>query len=74
MGQKTSDVIKEKGGDSIFVNADVAVSNDVKKAVEATKKNFGKLTSLVNCAACYAGKIFNTVVDTSGKIGNELLM
>jgi len=65
MGQKTSDVIKEKGGDSIFVNADVAVSNDVKKAVEATKKNFGKLTSLVNCAACYAGKIFNTVVDTS---------
>ncbi|MFH2021684.1 MAG: SDR family oxidoreductase [Patescibacteria group bacterium] len=65
MGQKTSDVIKENGGDSIFINADVANSDQVQVAIKASQKKYGKLTSLVNCAACYAGKIFNTVVDTS---------
>lgn len=64
MGQKTTDVIKQKNGTSIFVKADVSNSDEVKKAVEVTQKEFDKLSCLVNCAASYEGDIFHNVVDT----------
>lgn len=64
MGQKTADTIKQKGGTSIFVKADVANSDEIKKTVELTEKKFGKLSCLVNCAASYEGDIFHNVVDT----------
>ena len=64
MGQKTTDTIRQKGGTSIFVKADVANSGEVKKSIEVTKKEFGKLSCLVNCAASYEGDIFHNVVDT----------
>lgn len=64
MGQKTADTINKQGGESLFVKADVTNSDDVKRAIETTRSNFGGLTSLINCAASYQGEIFNNVVDT----------
>lgn len=64
MGQRTADTIIKNGGQAIFIKTDVAVSEQVINVVEVAKKNFGALHCLVNCAADYHGKIFNSVVDT----------
>ena len=67
MGQMTIDRIKRSGGKALFVKADVSNTADVKKVIETTEEEFGQLHCLVNCAASYEGKIFNTVVDTPEK-------
>ncbi len=64
MGQRTADTIIKNGGQAVFVKADVTNSNEVNKAVETAKEKFGGLHCLINCAAGYDGKIFNSVADT----------
>ncbi len=49
-GLETVDKIKEFGGQAIFVEADVARSEDVRRMIEKTVKNFGKLDVLFNNA------------------------
>ena len=49
-GLETVDKIKESGGQAIFVEADVSKSEDVRRMVEETVKNFGKLDILFNNA------------------------
>ena len=49
-GLKTVDLIKEIGGNSIFVQADVAHSNDVKAIVETAISHFGRLDFAFNNA------------------------
>ncbi|MBD3303824.1 SDR family oxidoreductase [Candidatus Woesearchaeota archaeon] len=73
MGQKVADTIKKKGRKSIFVKADVSNSDEVKNAVKAAKKEYGKLTCLVNCAASYEGNFFHTVVDTPEKDWQKII-
>jgi len=63
MGQKTVDFIRKKNGSAIFVKADVSQTKDVRNAIEITKKEFGNLHCLVNCAASYEGEIFKNIVD-----------
>ncbi|MFA5987426.1 MAG: SDR family oxidoreductase [Candidatus Paceibacterota bacterium] len=72
-GQMTVDKIKESGGEAVFVKANVTKSKEVKAAVDFAVKKFGKLTTLVNCAASYQGKIFGTVVDTPEKDWQHVL-
>ncbi len=61
MGQKTVDKIRENGSIALFVQADVS-KNEVQRAIEMTKREFGKLNCLVNCAASYQADIFRNVV------------
>ena len=63
MGQRTVDRIEENGGIGFFVEADVSNTDEVKKAIEITKQEFGKLYCLVNCAASYEGNIARSVVE-----------
>lgn len=49
-GKQTVAEIKKKGGGAVFVHGDVSKSDSVKKMVEVTFKEFGKLTVLVNNA------------------------
>jgi len=51
MGQRTVDRIREHGGEGLFVKTDVSKTDEVKKAIEITEQEFGKLHCLVNCAA-----------------------
>ncbi|MBD3155390.1 MAG: SDR family oxidoreductase [Candidatus Aenigmarchaeota archaeon] len=67
MGQKTTEKIIKNGGKSIFVKCDVSKTEDVKKVIENTQKEFGELHCLVNCAASYEGDIFKNVVETPEK-------
>ena len=65
MGQRTVDKIRGWGGDGLFVKTDVSKTDEVKRSIEITKRKFGQLHCLVNCAASYEGDIFRNVVATS---------
>jgi len=65
MGEKTVDIIKENGGDGIFIKADVTLTDDVKKIIQATKEKYGGLNCLVNCVARYGSGMAKNVADIS---------
>jgi NAD(P)-dependent dehydrogenase (short-subunit alcohol dehydrogenase family) len=47
-GKETIRMIKEAGGDAIFIKADVSVDSEVKAMVEGAIKSFGKIDILLN--------------------------
>ena len=49
-GQETVDMIKEAGGDAIFVKTDVSKSNDVKALINQTVEHYGRLDCAFNNA------------------------
>ena len=49
-GEETVRMIKEAGGEAIFVNADVSKTEDIKKMIKTTVDNYGKLDILYNNA------------------------
>lgn len=49
-GEETVKMIKDKGGEAIFVKADVSSPEDCKKLVEKTVKEFGRLDIAFNNA------------------------
>lgn len=65
MGQRTADRIAETGGTALFVRTDVSQSDQVVRAIEVARREFGALHSLVNCAATYEGDIARNVVEIS---------
>jgi NAD(P)-dependent dehydrogenase (short-subunit alcohol dehydrogenase family) len=50
-GEETLSMIKEVGGESIFIKADVSRAEDVKKVVKTAVDTYGKLDVLFNNAA-----------------------
>ena len=73
VGQRTADKIVENGGAALFVRADVSKTDEVKRAVEITRREFGALHCLVNCAASYEGDIFRNVVEISEEDWNHII-
>lgn len=73
MGQRTVDQIRGKGGTALFVKADVSKTDEVKRAVEITRQEFGKLHCLVNCAASYEGDILRNVVEIPEKDWHHII-
>jgi NAD(P)-dependent dehydrogenase (short-subunit alcohol dehydrogenase family) len=65
MGERTAARIRENGGTSLFIRTDVSKTDEVKRAIEMTRQEFGALHCLVNCAAAYEGEIARNVVDIS---------
>lgn len=53
MGERSAQRIRDAGGESLYVHADVSKTDQVKAAVEKTRETFGALHCLVNCAAAY---------------------
>ncbi|MGA9351322.1 MAG: SDR family oxidoreductase [Anaerolineae bacterium] len=73
MGQRTADRIREDGGTALFVRANVSKTDEVKRAVEITRQEFGALHCLVNCAASYEGDIFRNVVEILEENWNHII-
>jgi NAD(P)-dependent dehydrogenase (short-subunit alcohol dehydrogenase family) len=63
MGERTARQVRESGGKSLFVRADVSRTDEVQGAIEATRQRFGALHCLVNCAASYEGEMARSVVE-----------
>ncbi len=49
-GERAEREIREAGGSAIFVETDVTKDDSVKRAVEATVSQFGRLDVIMNCA------------------------
>ena len=49
-GERAEREIREAGGNALFVQADVTQDENVRDAIAATVKHFGKLNVLFNCA------------------------
>jgi NAD(P)-dependent dehydrogenase (short-subunit alcohol dehydrogenase family) len=65
MGQQTADRIRADGGTALFVRTDVSKTDEVVRAIKITRREFGALHYLVNCAAAYEGDIARNVVEIS---------
>ena len=65
MGHRAAEIIKKNGGDAIFIKADVTITGDVQKIVEATRFKYGALHCLVNCVARYSPGMAKNIVDIS---------
>jgi NAD(P)-dependent dehydrogenase (short-subunit alcohol dehydrogenase family) len=53
IGQETADMIREEGGQALFIQADVTNEAQVRAMVEQTVAVFGRLDNLVNNAGIY---------------------
>lgn len=73
MGQRTADRIRANGGTALFVRTDVSKTNEVVRAIEITRREFGALHYLVNCAATYEGDIARNVVEISEEAWNHTI-
>ncbi|MFJ7827831.1 SDR family NAD(P)-dependent oxidoreductase [Psychrobacillus sp. NPDC096623] len=60
-GKQTAELIKEKGGEAIFIQGDISKKSDVENMVNKTLQAYGRIDILVNNAAVVAaGTIENT--------------
>jgi NAD(P)-dependent dehydrogenase (short-subunit alcohol dehydrogenase family) len=57
-GEETAGVIHQRGGEALFVHADVSQPDDVVKALQATAAAYGDPHILVNSAICSREAIF----------------
>jgi NAD(P)-dependent dehydrogenase (short-subunit alcohol dehydrogenase family) len=62
-GEKTVSTIKEKGGQCLFVKADISNEEEVKGMVEETGRTFGTIDILVNNAAVFVLKGLEATVE-----------
>ena len=65
MAERTAETIRDNGGKSLSIRTDVCKTEEVKRAIEITRQEFGGLHCLVNCAASYEGDIARNVVEIS---------
>ncbi len=73
MGNKTVEHIKDAGGDAIFIQADVTITEDVERIIKTTKETFHGLNCLVNCVARYGSGMSKNIVDITEEEWNETL-
>ncbi len=65
MGARTVEIIKENGGEGMFIKADVTKTDEVKMVMERSKMEFGGINCLVNCVARYSSGMAKNVAEIS---------
>ena len=73
MGKRTVDIVRENGGEAIFIQADITITDEVRKVVQTTKEKFGGLHNLVNCVARYSDGMAKNIAEISEEEWNETL-
>jgi meso-butanediol dehydrogenase / (S,S)-butanediol dehydrogenase / diacetyl reductase len=69
-GEKTVELVREKGGDAFFLKADVSKAEDVEKMVNETIERYGRIDILFNNAGINP---LGTVVDTTEETWNRTI-
>ncbi|MBL7159917.1 SDR family oxidoreductase [Candidatus Microgenomates bacterium] len=65
MGQRTVEIIKEKGGEATFIRANVTNTTEAKNIIKTAETEFGGLNCLVNCVARYSKGMAKNVAKIS---------
>ena len=71
-GQETVDLIRQNGGDALFVRADVSQAADVQNMVRVTEETYGKLDILFNNAGIFHPED-NSVLETSEEVWDKVI-
>lgn len=69
-GEETVKIIKDSGGEAIFIQADVTKANDVQKMIETTAKHYGRLDILFNNAGV---NIMAPITETSEELWDKII-
>lgn len=64
-GQKTANIIKENGGEAVFLQLNITKTENVQKIIEIVEKKYGDLQCVVNCVARYSAGMAKSVADIS---------
>lgn len=70
-GNETVAMVKEAGGDAIFVRCDVAQSSEVEALIKACVSHYGQLNCAFNNAGI-SGKMANTVMCSEGNFDRNI--
>ncbi len=70
-GEETVRIVKEGGGEAIFVKTDVSKAQEVKEMVKAAIDTYGKLDILVNCAGIARKEV--STIDCPEEMFNEII-
>jgi NAD(P)-dependent dehydrogenase (short-subunit alcohol dehydrogenase family) len=70
-GEDSARMIREKGGDAMFVKTDVSSTNDVERLIAETARTYGKVNILVNNAAIL--KEEGSIADCTEDVFNEIV-
>ena len=73
MGKRTVEIIKEDGGEAVFIQADVTITEEVKEIVQTAKRSYGGLNCLVNCVARYSDGMAKNVAEITEEEWNKTL-
>lgn len=73
MGQKTVDLIKQDGGEGMYIKADVTKADEVQKIVGSAKSTYGGLNCLVNCVARYSQGMMKNIADITEEEWSQTL-
>ncbi|MEM0356929.1 MAG: SDR family oxidoreductase [Candidatus Bathyarchaeia archaeon] len=69
-GEETVKMIKDSGGDAIFIQADVTKAGDVQKMIETTVNRYGRLDILFNNAGV---NIMAPITETSEELWDKII-
>jgi len=73
MGERSAQRIRDAGGESLYVHADVSKTDEVVAAIARTRDEYGALHCLVNCAASYPIEMWRNVVETDEKVWQHVI-
>ena len=62
-GQRTAEIIKEKGGEALFLGLNVTKTDHVQKIVSTAQEKYGGLNCVVNCVARYSAGMAKNVAE-----------
>jgi len=70
-GEETVGIVKQAGGEAIFIKTDVSIAGDVKRMVNVAVDTYGKLDILVNCAGIAREEV--STIDCPEEVFNEVI-
>ncbi len=73
MGKRTVELVKENGGEALFIKTDVTDTKQVKEAISKTIDTFGGLNCLVNCVAKYTEGMNKSIPETDENDWQDIL-
>jgi NAD(P)-dependent dehydrogenase (short-subunit alcohol dehydrogenase family) len=70
-GEETVGIVKQAGGEAIFIKTDVSKAEDVKEMIKVAINTYGRLDILINCAGIAREEV--STIDCPEEVFNEVI-